>query len=283
MHSHRVRLTGVAFTVTSVCSRHYLLDNFMSHQSNEHSAKQQAQEPQIKQEPRIKGKFFLITRGYLSHKGLAHPLSQRVAPRDCCALIARTTPSQKPTLLTRVGCFGSHGAGPGTPSYKGYPLLQGSPLSQGLHASFPVHSIPGEEQVQHALVLGEDFGCESCAFGAKTAGVAQAAHLPHKVLPFPASTESRILVPAVQAHVPHHVVFCHNVEQIPVILSSPFTQQLVLLHKVLVQLHCFFPFTAGQKHATPIPQVYQVTDRLQARQHVVVYMPPLPKHLSEDC
>ena len=30
----------------------------MSHQSNEHSAKQQAQEPQIKQEPRIKGKFF---------------------------------------------------------------------------------------------------------------------------------------------------------------------------------------------------------------------------------
>ena len=29
--------------------------------------------------------------------------------------------------------------------------------------------------------------------------------------------------------------------------------------------------------------VYQVTDRLQARQHVVVYMPPLPKHLSEDC
>jgi len=58
MHSHRVRLTGVAFTVTSVCIRHYLLDNFMSHQSNEHSAKQQAQEPQIKQEPRIKGKFF---------------------------------------------------------------------------------------------------------------------------------------------------------------------------------------------------------------------------------
>ena len=137
--------------------------------------------------------------------------------------------------------------------------------------------------MQHALVLGEDFGCESCAFGAKTAGVAQAAHLPHKVLPFPASTESRILAPAVQAHVPHHVVFCHNVEQIPVILSSPFTQQLVLLHKVLVQLHCSFPFTAGQKHATPIPQVYQVTDRLQARQHVVVYMPPLPQHLSEDC
>ena len=59
MHSHRVRLTGVAFTVTSVCIRHYLLDNFMSHQSNEHSAKQQAQEPQIKQEPRIKGKFFI--------------------------------------------------------------------------------------------------------------------------------------------------------------------------------------------------------------------------------
>ena len=126
----------------------------------------------------------LITRGYLSHKGLAHPLSQGVAPRDCCALFARTTPSQKPTLLTRVGCFGSHGAGPGTPSYKGYPLLQGSPLSQGLHASFPVHSIPGEEQMQHALVLGEDFGCESCAFGAKTAGVAQAAHLPHKSSPF---------------------------------------------------------------------------------------------------
>ena len=68
-----------------------------------------------------------------------------------------------------------------------------------------------------------------------------------------ASTESWILVSAVQAHVPHHVVFCHNVEFIPVILSSPLTQQLVLLHKVLVQLHCSFPFTAGQKHATPIP------------------------------
>ena len=53
--------------------------------------------------------------------------------------------------------------------------------------------------------------------------------------------------------------------------------------KSLCSFIVFFPFTAGQKHFTAVPQVYQVTDRLQARQHVVVYRPPLPKHLSEDC
>ena len=102
--------------------------------------------------------------------------------------------------------------------------------------------------------------------GAKAAQVAQTAHLPHKVSPF-----QEALNLGFRCLLSRHM--CH-----PMWCFATMWNKYLSLSAA----HCFFPFT-GQKHATAVPQVYQVTDRLQARQHVVVYMPPLFKHLSEDC